>query len=105
MIFSKILKNKSFLVYGLGVTGISAIKFLKRSWAPNAIATEKSPNPAIKGPICIPNISKITAKPIIQMSIFKDFSNQEDIAEVSQELPARNLNNGSTAFANTLKIV
>ena len=30
MIFSKILKNKSFLVYGLGVTGISAIKFLKR---------------------------------------------------------------------------
>ena len=29
MIFSKILKNKSFLVYGLGVTGISAIKFLK----------------------------------------------------------------------------
>ena len=30
MIFSKILKNKSFLVYGLGLTGISAIKFLKK---------------------------------------------------------------------------
>ena len=50
-------------------------------------------------------MSKITAKPIIQISTFKDFSNQEDIAEVSQELPARNLNSGSTAFANTLKIV
>ena len=30
MIFSNILKNKSFLVYGLGLTGISAIKFLKK---------------------------------------------------------------------------
>ena len=30
MIFRKILKNKSFLVYGLGLTGISAIKFLKK---------------------------------------------------------------------------
>ena len=35
MIFSKILKNKSFLVYGLGLTGISAIKFLKKIGAKN----------------------------------------------------------------------
>ena len=31
MIFSKILKNKSFLVYGLSLTGLSAVKFLKNS--------------------------------------------------------------------------
>ena len=69
------------------------------------MATENNPSPAINGPICIPNISKITAKPIIQIRTLKDFSNHEDIAEVSHEFPARNLNKGSTAFTKTLKIV
>ena len=31
MIFKQILKNKSFLVYGLGLTGQSVIKFLKKT--------------------------------------------------------------------------
>ncbi len=31
MIFSKILKNKSFLVYGLSLTGLSVVKFLKKA--------------------------------------------------------------------------
>ena len=31
MIFSKILKNKSFLVYGLSLTGLSVARFLKKS--------------------------------------------------------------------------
>ena len=35
MIFKKILKNKNFLVYGLGLTGISAMKFLKKEKAKN----------------------------------------------------------------------
>ena len=35
MIFKKILKNKNFLVYGLGITGISAVKFLKKNKAHN----------------------------------------------------------------------
>ena len=33
MIFKQILKNKSFLVYGLGLTGQSVIKFLKETKA------------------------------------------------------------------------
>ena len=33
MIFKQILKNKSFLVYGLGLTGQSVIKFLKKTKA------------------------------------------------------------------------
>ena len=33
MIFKKILKNKSFLVYGLSLTGLSVVKFLKKSYA------------------------------------------------------------------------
>ena len=35
MIFKKILKNKSFLVYGLSLTGLSVVKFLKKSYAKN----------------------------------------------------------------------
>ena len=35
MIFKQILKNKSFLVYGLGLTGQSVIKFLKKTKAKN----------------------------------------------------------------------
>ena len=35
MIFREILKKKKFLVYGLGITGISAIKFLKETKAKN----------------------------------------------------------------------
>ena len=31
MIFGKILKNKSFLVYGLSLTGLSVVKFLKKA--------------------------------------------------------------------------
>ncbi len=31
MIFSKTLKNKSFLVYGLSLTGLSVVRFLKKS--------------------------------------------------------------------------
>jgi len=30
MIFKRILKDKSFLIYGLGLTGLSAGKFLKK---------------------------------------------------------------------------
>ena len=42
MIFSKILKNKSFLVYGLGLTGISAIKFLKKIGVKNIFLWDDS---------------------------------------------------------------
>ena len=35
MIFKQILKNKSFLVYGLGLTGQSVIKFLKKTKVKN----------------------------------------------------------------------
>ena len=35
MIFKHILKNKSFLVYGLGLTGQSVLKFLKKTKAKN----------------------------------------------------------------------
>ena len=35
MIFKHILKNKSFLVYGLGLTGRSVLKFLKKAKAKN----------------------------------------------------------------------
>ena len=35
MIFKQILKNKSFLVYGLGLTGRSVIKFLKKTKVKN----------------------------------------------------------------------
>ena len=35
MIFKHILKNKSFLVYGLGLTGRSVLKFLKKTKAKN----------------------------------------------------------------------
>ena len=35
MIFKHILKNKSFLVYGLGLTGQSVLKFLKKTKVKN----------------------------------------------------------------------
>ena len=35
MIFKQILKNKSFLVYGLGLTGQSVLKFLKKTKVKN----------------------------------------------------------------------
>ena len=42
---------------------------------------------------------------MIHIRTFKDFSNQEDIAEVSHVFPARTLKSGSTALERTLKIV
>ena len=44
------------------------------------MATEKSPNPAIKGPISIPKISRIIASPTTQTRTLVDLSNQTDIA-------------------------
>ncbi len=35
MIFKRILKDKSFLIYGLGLTGESVLKFLRKSKARN----------------------------------------------------------------------
>ena len=35
MIFKKILRDKSFLIYGLGLTGESVLKFLRKSKARN----------------------------------------------------------------------
>ena len=47
------------------------IRFLKRSWAPNATATPKSPKPAIIGPTLIPHNSSTAQKPKIKTIFLK----------------------------------
>ena len=51
-------------------TKIPEIRFLNKSWAPRATATPKSPKPAIIGPILIPQISSVAAKPKIIIRTF-----------------------------------
>ena len=51
-------------------TKIPEIKFLNKSWAPNATATPNKPKPAIIGPILIPQISKVAAKPNMTIKTF-----------------------------------
>ena len=53
-------------------TKIPEIKFLNKSWAPKATATPNKPNPAIIGPIFIPQSSRTAAKPKIKIKIFND---------------------------------
>ena len=45
------------------------IKFLNKSWAPNATATPNKPKPAMIGPILIPQSSKTAAAPKIKIKI------------------------------------
>ena len=84
---------------------IPDIKFLNKSCAPKAIATEKRPSPAINGPISIPKISRMIASPITQTRTLEDLSSQTDIAVVSQVLLDNIENKGLTRFDNALKIV
>ena len=54
-------------------TKIPEIKFLNKSWAPNATATPNKPNPAIIGPIFIPHNSNTAAAPKIKIKTLRDF--------------------------------
>ena len=79
--------------------------FLNISCAPRATATEKSPSPAIIGPISIPHISSIIVMPTIQTSTLATRLSQVVIAGVNQELSLSRFNKGLVRFASALKIV
>ena len=82
-----------------------AIKFLKKSWAPRATATENSPKPATKGPICIPKISNIIARPITHTKNLEALSSHICIDGVNHELVDKASKIGLTALARALNIV
>ena len=87
------------------IINIPDIRFLNKSCAPKAIATEKSPSPAIRGPISIPKMSRIIAKPITQTNTLVDLSNHTDMAWVNQVLLDKTENKGRTKLERALKIV
>ena len=69
---------------------IPDIRFLNKSWAPNATATENSPNPAIIGPISTPKISKIIANDLKKEQIYCagiDFSDQKLNGDINVTSP------------------
>ena len=84
---------------------IPEIRFLKKSWAPRATATENKPNPATSGPIWIPKSSRIIAIPIIQTITLEDLSSHICIDSVSQEVDDIAVKIGCIEFANAEKIV
>ena len=62
------------------------MRFLNKSWAPKATATENKPRPATKGPICMPKMSKIMPSPIIQIIILAALSSHIVMERVSTAL-------------------
>ena len=104
ILFISIIGNK-FIQLSSPMIRIPAIKFLKKSCAPSATATEKSPKPATKGPICIPKISNIIATPITHTKNLDALSSHICIDGVNHELVDRASNIGFTALAKALNIV
>ena len=75
------------------------------SWAPSATATEKSPRPAIMGPISIPHISSIIVMATIHIRTPATLLSHVVMAAVSHELSLSKLSKGLVRLANALKIV
>ena len=87
------------------IISIPAIRFLKRSCAPRATATENKPKPATSGPISIPKMSNMMARHIIPNMMRTALSSHIVIEGVNQVLFERIPNNGETMFIKALKIV
>ena len=68
IISSTIIQSPTLNLFSTN-TKIPDIKFLNKSCAPNATATPNKPNPAIIGPIFIPQSSKTAAAPRIKIRI------------------------------------
>ena len=64
MIFNRILKDKSFLIYGLGLTGESVLKFLKKSKARNVSLWDD--NRKLRNKFKVRGNEKILKKKVIQ---------------------------------------
>ena len=64
MIFNRILKDKSFLIYGLGLTGESVLKFLKKSKARNVSLWDD--NRKLRNKFKVRDNEKILKKKVIQ---------------------------------------
>ena len=84
---------------------IPAMIFLNISWAPKATATEKSPRPAIIGPISIPHISSIIVIATIQIRKPATLLSQVLMAGVNQELSPITDSSGLVRLEKALKIV